>query len=809
LPAALEAAVDEARAAWLGARADETPLAVRSSAPHEDSAASSFAGHFETRLGVRGREALRVAVRAVLASSLSERVIAAAARTGLALLPPRMAVLVQRLVEPTCAGILFTRDPVTGAQRMVVEMVRGSGEAVASGRVEPARFTIDRATGAIERAGGDPALSPAPATLHELAALGRRVEALFGGPQDLEWAIENGRAVLLQSRPITGLGTAARREGRGDFWTSANSQEALAGPVTPMTYTLMLPLIERGRRAAFEALGVGPLPGAYMRRHLGRVYFNTDYFRRFLERLPGAPTEIFDMLLFGDATRGSALRLQFERLRPSPRLLRLGALVARTWWSAQRRMDAFVPRLERALRRMQGRDLARASTPALVRQLLEARRLMEHGFRLHVLGSAMAGAHYLLLSKWLQAYCGDRGQGAVDALLERAHRAATAQAYDALLALAEQARTQPALAACLRRTAQPEGGEPADRLAALEAVPGGTALREGIERFLARYGHLSRTEAELAAPRWREDLDYVFDVLRHLLEREPAAGDRSPGRVRRRDGIRRVHAALRRRSQALAPLQRLVFTQLLRWAERYAPYRENMRFHALRAYEQVRRVLLEFGRRLHARGLLETRDDVFFLQWSELPTVLSLPPGTEQAARWRERARARREAFERFSRAQAPKFIWDDGSPAPAPARRHPVGGQAAFLEGVAVSGGVVRGRVRRCDRLEDALELAPDEILLARLAPPSWTPAFLLARGVILDIGGMLSHCAVIAREHGIPCVVGVREGTELLRDGEWVTLDAYAGRVYVHRDEVTRDATGGQRRTDTERTGTEPRGG
>ncbi|MFC1706844.1 PEP-utilizing enzyme [Planctomycetota bacterium] len=227
----------------------------------------------------------------------------------------------------------------------------------------------------------------------------------------------------------------------------------------------------------------------------------------------------------------------------------------------------------------------------------------------------------------------------------------------------------------------------------------------------------------------------------------------------------------------------LVFRHLLRAAERFAPYRENMRFHVLRVYEHARLLLQEMGRRLARQGVVERPDDVFFLEFGEVERALVRGDGgdLEGAPRLRAAARDRKRSHEEALSFDPPKFVHDDGTPAPRPLVLHSAGLQSPYLEGVGVSGGVVTGLVRRAETLDDALSCKPDEILLAKAATPAWTPAFFLARGVILDIGGMLSHCAVIAREYGIPCVVGVRSGMELLRDGDRVTLDAHTGRVYI----------------------------
>jgi pyruvate,water dikinase len=762
LPAVVAEAV-RSRYAELGLGA----VAVRSSAPHEDGAARSLAGLFDSFLDVQGEEDLLARVRACFASCFSERAIDAALRRGGAgLAGPAMAVLVQRMVPARHAGILFTRDPGGREDRMLLELVRGSGEKVAQGEVTPARFALERAGGGARHEAGDAPADLDARAFAALARLGLAAEELFAGPQDIEWAEAEGQVWLLQSRPITGrlAGAAGGPPAAGarERWTPANSQEALDDPVTPLTFSFLRPAIERGRRAVFDLLEVEDPPGEYMRLIEGRIYFNAEYFKTFLARVPGIPTEIFDQLIFGEGV-GPEATIRFPTPPLTVRTAKILAFIARRWLAAKRRMDRFIASFDAKMRALGEVDLLRLADAALLAHLERVSAELEAAFNLHVLGTAMAGAHHLLLAKFLKS----EGLGELataDELVGAAQGMETARGAAAIFDLAERAAARPEV-----RRRILEG------LPVLPETPGGADFLAALERFLADYGHRAEKEAELAAPRWREDPSFVFGLVRRFLEDRGAL--RSPAeveaalRARKRAVLERLEREVgERRGRAGAAWRKAVLRQLVRWAERYAPYRENLRFHALRAHERVRQIFLEVGRRLASRGVLARAEDVFFLEAEEARRSLEAPgPGGGGLAA---RAAERRAAYEGYLA---------QGAPRSSGAAPHAEKDGRRFLEGVPVSGGVVAGRIRKVETLEQALSIRPDEILLARVASPAWTPVFFLAKGVVLDIGGMLSHCAVVAREYGIPCVVGVKAATALLADGDEVTLDANVGRVYL----------------------------
>jgi phosphohistidine swiveling domain-containing protein len=778
VPAPLAAEVRAACAA-LGADA----VAVRSSAPGEDGAERSFAGRFDSFLDVRGEATILDRLRDCFASCFSERAIDAALRAGPGGGRPAMAVIVQRMAPAAHAGILFTRDPRgprgEAGERMLVELARGSGEKVAQGEVTPARFALDRASGAATRLGGDAEGELGPGVFAALAALGTRAERFFGGPQDIEWAEAEDRVSLLQSRPITGPGSAAAAAAPApalprEHWTPANSQEALEDPVTPLTYTFLRPAIERGRRAVFAFLEVPEIEGEYMRLIEGRIYFNAAYFKDFLGRVPGIPTEIFDHLIFGEGI-GPEATIRFPRPPLELRSARIIFGIFRSWLEAKGRMDRFVEAFSRRMGELAAVEVGRLDDAPLAAHLERVAAELEEAFNLHVLGTAMAGGHHLLLAKFLRSQGLGEGLNAADELVGAVRGMETARSSAAIFGLAEKAASLPAVRRALL------AAEPGRALAALPAdAPGAAEFRAALADFLARSGHRAEKEAELAAPRWREDPSFVLRLVRRFLEdrgslRSPEEAEAAL-RARKRAMLERLEREIGERFwKGGAAWRRAALRALVRWAERYAPYRENLRFHGLRAYEQVRVCFLEIGARLAARGVIAGREQVFFLEADEAVGALragAALPGDE-AGRLRAAAAAREAEYREWLRRGVPRPA---GARAPSSERDG-----RRFLAGVPVSGGVVSGRARVAKTLDEALALTPGEVLVARVASPAWAPVFFLARGVVLDIGGMLSHCAVVAREYGIPCVVGTRDATALVRTGDEVTVDANAGRVYL----------------------------
>jgi pyruvate,water dikinase len=781
LPVELERAV---RAAY--ERLGRGPVAVRSSAAEEDRADRSAAGLFKTVLDVRGEDALLRAIRDCWASLHGEAALAYRLDHGR---PPgggAMAVVVQRMVAPEAAGVLFTRSPLRDPARpdedvILIEAVPGRGRELVDGEANPVRYEIAR--------GSEAAGAPSPTDVRRallsgdvLSALGRaarRVEELLGPAVDVEWAICEGRLAILQARPITTGASGLRETVR---WTAANTQEALPDPVAPLTWSVLTPLVERGRADLFRAAGFREIEGAgYMRLIRGRPYFNPDYFRKWLRQVPGAPENIFDALIFGEGKVEVHFRVsEFDR-----RTFRQIALLVAARVAARERFELFLRSFSGRVNALATRDLAAASDDGLLAIRREALSLAEAAFRRHVLGTTIAGASYLLLDLFLKnaGVEAKLGEGLVARLTAGARGNVLTQANERLHELAEIAHSDPALGAALGR--EPVRSVP-DAIAELGRT-GRPAARSFLERwrhFLDEHGHRAEREAELSEPRWAEDPSAVISVLRSYL----ASPEHEPPRAREHRLARAARslalqcaAALRARSrfERIVPVQGALFWLLYREARRYAPYRENLKAAALRALFLAKRVFLEEGKRFARRELLERADDVFYLELDEVDAVRT---GRADLVLTRALVAARRAERARWRTEEPPPFVLESPGeelrplePAPPP--------EAGALAGVPVSQGRVTARARVLRSLDEAPRLHEGEIIVARVVNAAWTPLFVLAGGIVAEMGGALSHGAIVAREYGIPAVFGVTGALSRIRDGETLTIDADRGTVTIAR--------------------------
>lgn len=786
LPPALEADI---RAAYetLGGG----PVAVRSSAAEEDRADRSAAGLFRTVLDVRGPDAVLAALRECWASLWSEAAIAYRLDRGQ---PPRggvMAVVVQRMLAPEAAGVLFTRSPLRDPARpdedvVLIEAVPGRGRELVDGEANPVRYEIAR-----EELGRESpvARAPSPADVRgallapdALSALGRaarRVEELLGPAVDVEWAICEGRLAILQARPIT-AGPRARRPVR---WTAANTQEALPDPVAPLTWSVLLPLVERGRSDLFRAAGFREIEGpGYMRLYRGRPYFNPDYFREWLRQVPGAPENIFDALIFGEGKVEVHFRVsEFDR-----RTFRQIALLVASRVAARERFELFLGLFARRVAGLAQRDLTKASDRGLRELREKALALAESAFRRHVLGTAIAGASYLLLDLVLKKLGVEArlGEGLVARLTAGARGNVLLQANERLHELARIAGEDQELRAALEREPARQVPDAIHELAR-RGRPSAEKFLDHWKRFLAEHGHRAELEAELLEPRWAEDPSPVVAVLRSFV----ASPDREPPR-QREDRLARAARALatqcagalrsRSRRERLLPLETALFWLLYREARRYAPYRENLKAAALKALFLVKRVFLEEGARLVQRGLLEAPGDVFFLDVHEVEAARESGSG----ALLRSLVRARREERERWRKTEPPPFVLEVPGEELRPVDAAVPDGHAGSLAGVAVSQGRAAGVARVLRSLDDAPRLHKGEILVARVVNAGWTPLFVLAGGIVAEMGGALSHGAIVAREYGLPAVFGVTGATARIRDGDRIVVDADRGLVVVEAD-------------------------
>jgi rifampicin phosphotransferase len=777
VPAATAAAIAAAYAA-LGA--GDVPVAVRSSATVEDLPGLSAAGQHDSYLNIRGETAVIDAVRRCWASLWSARAIGYRSRRGIAPEDVSIAVVVQRLVAAEAAGVMFTVDPVSGARDQVLVSANwGLGESVVSGDVTPDVAVVDRASGALVsyQLGGKevmtvadgagtletetpddlrstPVLSPAQAG--ELARVGLAIEQLFGGPVDVEWARADGGLSVLQARPVTAVaarpGDPAAGEVPGEqwndslageyLWTSGNVGEALPDVMTPATWSFI---------ELFMGQMVFPpsVPGYRGYGRIGgRLYTNVSVSMSLLA-LIGISRRRF-AALFGPLLG----RLPPAEEIPRARIPRWKAsrLMVPATFASLRRVNASERRLPQFLADAPGRcDRLRAEIeqaadaaaladlwPAQIRPLLvEAADMMA--------GAGSAGGTTLVSVP-----------GKLAALVGEA---------DAALLLSGQ---------------RAEGAETTS-LASLGPVLGLTRLARGeIDRdaFVRQYGHRGPHEAELSIPRPAEDPGWIDEQL-------AALGGSGHDAVRDADALLATQDAARAASwQRLArqdPRKAAAVRKLITAWGPAARGREAARSEMIRSVWVARAWVLRAGE------LTGCGDDLFFL---ELPETFGLLRGERAPL---ERVPARRAAYDIYTALPPfPTLIlgrFDPMTWAANPDRRsdyYDEHAAASTLPDGAITGfpgaaGVVEGTARVLRSPEDAAELRDGEILVTTVTNIGWTPIFPRAAAVVTDVGAPLSHAAIVARELGIPAVVGCGNATMLLHSGDRVRVDGGSGTVEI----------------------------
>jgi phosphohistidine swiveling domain-containing protein len=748
MPPALAAAIRDAYLAF-----GEGEVAVRSSALAEDDEAASFAGQYETILGIVGCDALIAAVRRCWASLWSERALAYHRHLGSAGDPPTMAVVVQRMVPATQAGVAFTLDPVNGCHDViVVEAVAGKGEPLVGGRAIPHRYVIRRRNG---RPKSEEGVLDA-IRLAAVVRLAQEVEGWAGRPQDVEWALdEAGRVYLLQARPITVSGATAPKA--VIRWTRDNVGEVLPDPVTPLSWSVFDQLGNRSFAGVLRRLGAADYPAAGLfGRFYGRVYLNQTLFQAVMNH-------------FYPSRAG---------WRSFPRLVLMASRALLLLHHLPGESEAVIEVILERRRSEEGLDLSALALAGVLARLADCRRLGAVAMEVHLTVTVMADLLYQALDKLL-AHWGD-GTATAATLTAGLTGVRSAEAGRALATLAQQVCHDEPLRVLVLTTA-PES-LPA-RLAETEA---GRALWARIEAFLAEHGHCAAQEFELAAPRWRDDPAIILSALQaqvrvavdtpeYPLSSLPMGG---------KEGVAAARlAAVARIEGRLRQPKRWLFRRLLRWAQVFAVSRENLKYHLVIAHSRLRDLYLVLTARLVAAGRLAGSKDIFFLTAEE---VAALVEGGLMPDEGRERVAERRQVWE-IHRRTVPPSAFDqlsDGRLRPAAPSVAPGSGGGQLLHGLAASPGSHIGRARVLRTPADGAGIEPGEVLVAPATSPGWSPLLLAAGGLVTEVGGTLSHGAIIAREYGLPAVLNVADATRRIRPGQLVRVDGSRGTVQLLED-------------------------
>ncbi|MGW5316992.1 rifamycin-inactivating phosphotransferase [Nocardia thailandica] len=755
----------------------DTACAVRSSATAEDLPTASFAGQQDTYLNVVGAASVLAHVRRCWASLFTERAVTYRQRNGFGHRAVDMAVVVQRMVFPRAAGILVTADPVTSDRTVVsVDAGFGLGEALVSGLVNADVYQVR--AGAITAktvAAKKIAMEAVPGggtrvreldadrqraqvltdeEILRLAALGRRIEAHFGSPQDVEWCLDGEDFRIVQSRPLTTLFPIPDApDDAPRVYVSVGHQQMMTDAMKPL------------------GLSVWQLTSPAPMRHAGgRLFVDIT------PRLASAATRPALVAVLGkDPLTGDALRTVLERdfvplaegetpaAAPAPAAPLIEAdpaLVAELVAESERSVAA----LEREIDTRSGTDLL----DFVEADIQELRRVLFNARSLQAITAGMEAAEWLneRLGEWL----GEKN--AADVLTQSVPGNVTSEMGLALLDVADVIRPHPEVVAYLRHVEE-SGGDGDGFLDELARRRGGPEARAALERFLDRYGMRCVGEIDITRTRWSEQpTALVPTLLGNIANFAPGEGERRFEEGRRaaerqaREFLERVRAlpdGARRAEETRAMIDRV---------RTFAGYREYPKYGMVVRYAVYKRALLRQAAELVRAGVLERSEDIYFLTFDELREVV----GTGRVAPGLIRDRA--EAFRFYRTLTPPRILTSDGTALSGAYHRDDLPDGA--LPGMAVSAGTVEGRARVVTDIARA-DLAPGDILVTPYTDPSWTPLFVAVTGLVTEVGGPMTHGAVIAREYGLPAVVGVENATALIRDGQRIRVHGTEGYVEI----------------------------
>jgi phosphoenolpyruvate synthase/pyruvate phosphate dikinase len=755
---------------------EQASYAVRSSATAEDLPTASFAGQQDTYLNVVGRAAILQHVSRCWGSLFTERAVTYRLRNGIDHRRVHMAVVVQRMVFPEVAGVLFTADPVTGDRKVAsVEASFGLGEALVSGLVnadvykvrngEVVATTIATKQLAIHPSslGGTQEQAIAPERQREpalterqavrLAQLGRQIEAHFGRPQDIEWCLVDDDFQIVQSRPITTLFPIPAAGDRDNHvYVSVGHQQMMTDPLKPLglsfwQMTTPRPMAEAGGRLFVDVTQIlsSPTSRAGLLGTLGKSDpLIRDALETVLDRgdfIPSAPNEAPSWAPPGAGS---------SAIETDPAIV--AELIARS--------RALLDALKRDIRTKRGSALL----DFIAADIQERKRVLQFDPRsIQVIMAGMEAAWWL--NDHLQAWLGEKN--VADTLTQSVPDNVTSEMGLALLDVADVIRPHPDVVAFLQHV------EDDGFLDELPKLAGGREARDAIRAWLDEYGMRCVGEIDITRPRWSERPTTLLPlILGNVRSFEPGAGKRrfEEGRQeawnKEQELLERL-GALPNGDGKAAEVKRMIDR-----VRTFAGYREYPKYHMVNCYFVYKQALMEEADRLVEAGVLREREDIFYLRFVELQDVVRSNRVDERLIR------ERKEEFTSYRALTPPRVLTSDGEAVAGSYRRDDL--PPAALVGLPVSAGIVEGRARVILGLAEA-DLEPGDILVTAYTDPSWTPLFVAINGLVTEVGGLMTHGAVIAREYGLPAVVGVEHATRLIRDGQRIRVHGTDGYVEI----------------------------
>lgn len=759
------------------------PYAVRSSATAEDLPTASFAGQQDTYLNIIGKEEIMKHISKCWASLFTDRAVTYRIQNGFDHRKVKLAVVVQRMLSPDASGTMFTADPLTGHRKVLsVDAGFGLGEALVSGLVNPDNYKVregkivnkklatkkvviqplqDGGTGVQEVAPGQQNMQVlTDDQIVELGQIGRAIEAHFSHPQDIEWCLQDDVFYIVQSRPITSLFPIPGPQDCGNrVYVSVGHQQMMTDPIKPLGLSFYLlitraPMYTAGGRLFVDVTDMlaSPAGRQQVMNTLGKSEaLINDALTNVIERGDFIEESSAGMKEQVVATRAEREVPSDPGEQPETDPTIVSHLI--------RKNESSLKALKQTIRMKSGSDLL----DFIAGDIDELKRILFDPESIGVITRAINASFWI--NEKMMEWLGEKNPA--DTLSQSVPNNVTSEMGLALLDVADAIRPYPEVVDYLHRA------EDDNFLDGLVTLRGGKEACDAIEGYLNRYGMRCVGEIDIARTRWSEKPSTLLPLILSHVRNSPPGASKRKFEQGRQEALRKEVELLHRLRQLPDGAQKAnEAKRRIDTIRNFSGYREYPKYAWVSRYLVYKQALLTEAEKLVQAGVIHESEDIFYLSFDELRELIRTYTLDYQTIR------ERKEAYIFYEKLTPPRVMTSDGEIISGKYRREdtPVGA----LPGLAVSSGVTEGRARVILKMEDAV-LEEGDILVTSFTDPSWTPLFVSVKGLVTEVGGLMTHGAVIAREYGLPAVVGVENATKVIKDGQRIRVHGTEGYVEV----------------------------
>ncbi|HDR8180829.1 TPA: phosphoenolpyruvate synthase [Bacillus thuringiensis] len=772
--------VEKAVTHYLSRFGEEHAYAVRSSATTEDLPHASFAGQQDTYLNVIGKEAILQHIKKCWASLFTDRAVIYRMQNGFVHNQVSISVVVQRMIFPEASGILFTADPVTSNRKVVsIDASFGLGEALVSGLVSADNYKVKEGEitgkmiatkklaiyalkdGGTETKQIDPAQQKLQ-TLSEqqilqLAQIGRQIEAYFGCPQDIEWCLVDDTFYIVQSRPITTLYPIPEvNDGENHVYVSVGHQQMMIDPLKPLGMSLFQ-LTSFGQR--FQAGGrlfvdvAQRLASPTSRELLLNMIGNSeplikDALTTVVER------DDFITLLRDDET-GKSVDKSGPPASSQPKIENNPAIVT----DLIKMNQASIEELKRNMQTKSGVDVL----DFILEDMQQLKKILFHPQSMAVIMAGMDASTWM--NEKMEQWLGEKN--AADTLSQSVQNNITSEMGLALLDVADVIRPYPEVIAYLQHV------EEDSFLDELVQFKGGEQVRDTIVAFLNKYGMRCSGEIDITKTRWSEKPTTIIPMILNNIRDFEAGASKQKFEKGLQEALKKEEELLDRLQHFPDGTQKVEETKrMIRNIRNCIGYREYPKYGMINRYFIYKQALLKEAEQLVQSGVIHEVDDIYYLTFEELHEVVRTNKLDYELIH------KQKNEYKLYEKLTPPRVMTSDGEIITGKYKRENLPADA--IVGLPVSSGVIEGRARVILNMEDA-NLEEGDILVTAFTDPGWTPLFVSIKGLVTEVGGLMTHGAVIAREYGLPAVVGVENATKLIKDGQRIRVHGTEGYIEI----------------------------